>query len=118
MLIAIFFGYQVLLIFSGSHRENAPSNKIQTLAKITNMDIWVTGTLNQLLKEYFYIRIQFSKKIKAVRGKTPFFVIRPFLLLTLFVLTLAFDRAVLRRVKILILTKKRVSSLSTLKEKL
>ena len=59
MLIAIFFGYQVLLIFSGSHRENAPSNKTQALPKITNMDIWVTGTLNQLLIEYFYIRIKF-----------------------------------------------------------
>ena len=31
-----------------THREKAPSNKIQALTKSMNIDIWVVGTLNQV----------------------------------------------------------------------
>ena len=42
-----------------------------------NMDIWVIGTLNQILIRGFCIRIKF-KKDRVVRDKPPFFVISPF----------------------------------------
>ena len=32
-----------------THREEAPSNKIPTLTKSTNMGIWFVGTSNQLI---------------------------------------------------------------------
>ena len=32
-----------------THREKAPSNETPALTKSMNMDIWVVGTLNQLL---------------------------------------------------------------------
>ena len=38
-----------LLLFEDTQREKAPSNKTPALAKSMNMDIWIVGTLNQLL---------------------------------------------------------------------
>ena len=46
-----------------SHREKAPPNKTQALAKSMNMAIWAAGTLlNQLIIRSLYTKIQFSKK--------------------------------------------------------
>ena len=69
------------------------SNKTQALTKSANMDIWLIGTLNQLSRG-FYNRIEFQK-FQLVRGKSPFLQIPYFAFPTLFVLALAFDRAVL-----------------------
>ena len=40
--------------------ENAPLNKTQALTKSVNMDIWITGTLNQLLRRGPYTQIKFK----------------------------------------------------------
>ena len=75
------------------YRENTPSNKIRALTKN-------------------YPQIKFSEKV--VSGKTLFFVIGPFILPIKFVLTLAFDRAVLygkvALPAVVFSTKKRYSS--------
>ena len=45
-----------------THRDNALTNKTQTLVKSVNMNIWVIDTLNQLFIRDSYIEIKFSKK--------------------------------------------------------
>ena len=41
-------------LFKDTHREKAPSNKIPTLSKTMNIDIWEVGTSIQLkLKQKF-----------------------------------------------------------------
>ena len=52
-----------LRIVKDTHRENTPSNKTRALTKSNIMDIWVIGTLNQLLTRGFHILITFSKKV-------------------------------------------------------
>ena len=47
------------------------------LTKSMNMDIWVIGTINQLIIRNSYTQIKFSKN-KEVCDKNPFFVIDPF----------------------------------------
>ena len=37
--------------FKGTHRKNTPSNKTQVFTKSVNIDIWVTGTFNQLFEK-------------------------------------------------------------------
>ena len=65
------------LIFKDTHREKALSKgKTPALTKSTNMDIWVVGTTNQLLRGSL-IETKFEKN-KVVSGKTPFFLIVPF----------------------------------------
>ena len=54
------------------------------------MDICVVGTSKQLFMRVLKLKQNFQKK-KVVTGKTPFFVIGPFFILS--VLTLASDRA-------------------------
>ena len=43
-----------------------------------NMDVWVTGTSNQLFRRGYYNQIKFSKQKNVIRGKTSFFFIGPF----------------------------------------
>ena len=43
--------------------ENMSSNKTEVLIKGINMDIWVAGTLNQLIIEVYYAQINFSKTV-------------------------------------------------------
>lgn len=45
-----------------THKENTPSNKTLGLPKNINLDIWVIGTLNQLLGRGSYPQIKFKKK--------------------------------------------------------
>ena len=45
-------------ILRGTHMEKAPSNKITAFTKIMNIDIWVIGTLNQLLLRGSYIQVE------------------------------------------------------------
>ena len=73
-----------------THRENALKNKTQELTKSMNMNIWVLSILNQLFVRGSYTEIKFSKN-KVVSGKTPHFVIGPFCIPILFVLTLTFE---------------------------
>ena len=47
---------------NGTNRENAAQNKIETIKKSMNMDIWVVSTLNQLFIKGSYTEIKFSKK--------------------------------------------------------
>ena len=66
------------------------------------MVIWVVGTSNQLFKNF--------QKNKVITGKTLFFLISPFVVTILFVLTLASDTAVLYgndALSILVLTTKK-----------
>ena len=37
-----------IITFNDTHREKAPSNKIPTVTRSMNMDIWVVGKPNQL----------------------------------------------------------------------
>ena len=62
-----------------------------------NMDIWVTGTLNQLFKRGSYIQINFSKKMKQLAGKLRSSWWVHFVHPIQFVLTWAFEREVLHR---------------------
>ena len=55
-----------------------------------NMNMWVAGSLNQLFIRGFSTETNFSK-IKVVIGKTRFFVMGPFSIPNLFVLTLTSD---------------------------
>ena len=41
------------LLLEDTHRKKAPSNKIPTLRKSTNMGVWAVGTLNQLFIRRF-----------------------------------------------------------------
>ena len=43
-----------------------------------NMDIWVAGTLRQLIIRGSYTETGFFKKYIVFSGKTPFFFIGPF----------------------------------------
>ena len=45
-----------------THRENALSNKSQTLTKFVNMDIWVVGILNKLITKGSDTILIFFKK--------------------------------------------------------
>ena len=56
--------------------ENTPSNNTQASLKSTNIDIWVTGTLNQLFTRVFILELNFREN-KVVRDKTAFFLISP-----------------------------------------
>ena len=56
--------------------ENTPSNKTQAPLKSTNIDIWVTGTLNQLFTRVFILELNFQEN-NVVRDKTAFFLISP-----------------------------------------
>ena len=49
------------MTLANTHRENLFSNKTEALTKSMNMNIWVSGTLNQL----FYTSIKFSKKERS-----------------------------------------------------
>ena len=60
-----------------------------------NMDIWEIGASSELFIRGSYTQIKFKKKKKVVSAKTAFFVMVHFLLPILFVLSLAFDRAIL-----------------------
>ena len=44
-----FWKGRLLRYFKDTNREKAPSNKIPTLTKSTNMGIWVIGTSNEPL---------------------------------------------------------------------
>ena len=46
------------LRFKDTHRENTPLNKTQAITKSRNMDIWETGTLNQLFIRGSYTEIK------------------------------------------------------------
>ena len=56
------------LHFKDIHRENTPSNKTEVVTKIMNMNILLTGTLNQLLysKEVLILKLHFQKKKKEI----------------------------------------------------
>ena len=56
-----------------------------------NVDIWAVCTLNLLFIRSSYTQIRFSKKNEVVSGKT----CNHFILRYLFVLTMAFDKAIL-----------------------
>ena len=45
--------YKLNFLIKDTHWEYTLSNKIQVLKKITNMDIWLNGTLNQLFMRGF-----------------------------------------------------------------
>ena len=51
-----------LKFIKDTHREKAPSNKTLALTKITNIDIWVVGILNQLFIRGSLTETKFSKK--------------------------------------------------------
>ena len=51
-----------LKLIKDTHREKAPSNKTLALTKITNIDIWVVGILNQLFIRGSLTETKFSKK--------------------------------------------------------
>ena len=51
-----------LKFIKDTHREKAPSNKTLALTKITNIDIWVVGILNQLFITGSLTETKFSKK--------------------------------------------------------
>ena len=76
------------LIFKDTQREKALSNKTPALTKSTNMDIWVVGTTNQLLRGSL-TETKFEKN-EVVSGKTPFFLIGPFCTHHCFCLNIAF----------------------------
>lgn len=65
----IFYGVDDIIVFvnfanlKNIHKEIAPLNKTLALTKNMNIDIWVTGTSNQLLKGSF-TETKFSRKIK------------------------------------------------------
>ena len=59
-------------LVKGTHRENKPSNKTETLTKSMNMYIWVIGNLNQLFIKGYYTQIKSSKKIKKSAAKVRF----------------------------------------------
>ena len=82
------------ILLKDTHRENIPLCKTEALSKSINMYILAIGVLNQLFIRDSYTQIKFSKQ-ETVSDKSPFFLIGPFLLPTQFVLTLAFDMAVL-----------------------
>ena len=65
------------LLLKDTHREKVPANKIATLSKSTNMDIWVVGTSNQFFIRGSLTETKFSKN-KVITDKTSFFVIVPF----------------------------------------
>ena len=44
----ILFICLLISLLKDNHKENAASNKTQSLTKIMNMSIWLVGTLNQL----------------------------------------------------------------------
>ena len=68
---------------------NKVLNKVQALTKSMNMNIWVVGTLKQLIMRVFILKLNFQKN-KEVRGKTLFFVIDTFRTSIPFVLNLIF----------------------------
>ena len=51
-----------LKFIKDTHSEKAPSNKTLALTKITNIDIWVVGILNQLFIRGSLTETKFSKK--------------------------------------------------------
>ena len=63
-----------------THREKAPANETPALTKCTNAGIWVIGTYikSTLYKRFFLKLKQYFERNKVVTGKTPFFVIGPF----------------------------------------
>ena len=75
------------VFLKNTQREKAPSNKTQTLLKDMNLDIW----RHQMNSLYVVSKLKQNFQKKIVNGKTPSFV--HFVVLTLFVLKLAFDRA-------------------------
>ena len=42
-----------LVITKDTHKGSTPSSKTQVLMKITNMDIWLIGTMNQIFVRGF-----------------------------------------------------------------
>ena len=81
--------------------EKALTNETQKLAQSMNMDmgiwIWVVSPLSQLFIRTSQTDIFFFQKNQVVSGKTPLTLISPFCVPILFVLALAFERAVLYR---------------------
>ena len=49
-----------LILVKDTHRKNITSNKTQALEKDMNMDIWINGTINQLLIRASYNQFLFS----------------------------------------------------------
>ena len=83
-----------LIKFKDNRKENTTSNKTQALTKVW---IWTFGKLffnqiNYWLIRFLTLKLNFQKN-KVITGKTEFFVTGLFRVL--FVLTFAFDKAVL-----------------------
>ena len=55
----------LLCSLKDTHRENAPSNKNQTLTESMHIDIWIVGTLNELFIRDSYTEVNFSQQLVA-----------------------------------------------------
>ena len=67
------------LSIKDTHREKAPSNKLQRLQKKSIMGIWVVGTSNQPFIRGSQTETKFSKN-KVATAKTPLILYSPFYL--------------------------------------
>ena len=82
-------------VIKDTHKENTLLNKTAAPTRRTNIYIWAIGILNQLFMRDSYTQNKFCKKMKKSLVKIHSLRWDHFVLPIQFVLTLAFDRAIL-----------------------